>query len=241
MARLEPATGHPWRPAPTSVCNEPVHDADITAAWVRGWAVSRGTPPPAEEPWGYRIEVGRDVLRHVLPEPDEPTVRFLCESVTRPYSWLKVLAEPEEVADWITPGWAIPDDPGFMMTARLAPGGPGAPAPAPPAGYAVHRELHEGVHLVRVLAGDGSLAARGQVAPTGRTAVFDQVETYEAHRRRGLGSTVMRLLHAAAADAGATTGVLAATVEGRALYTSLGWRCHGPLTGVVRDGGATAP
>ncbi|WP_374985861.1 GNAT family N-acetyltransferase [Streptomyces fradiae] len=218
-----------------------MRNADITAAWVRGWAVSRGTPPPTEEPWGYRVEVGRDVLRHVLPEPDEPTVRFLCESVTRPYSWLKVLAEPEEVADWITPGWAIPDDPGFMMTTRLTPDGPGTPAPAPPAGYAVHSEFHEGVHLVRVLAGDGSLAARGQVAPTGRTAVFDQIETYEAHQRRGLGSTVMRLLHAAAADAGATTGVLAATVEGRALYTSLGWRCHGPLTGVVRGGGATAP
>ncbi|MFE1578128.1 GNAT family N-acetyltransferase [Streptomyces fradiae] len=218
-----------------------MRNADITAAWVRGWAVSRGTPPPAEEPWGYRIEVGRGVLRHVLPEPDEPTVRFLCKSVTRPYSWLKVLAEPEDVAGWITPGWVIPDDPGFMMTTRLAPGGPGAPAPAPAAGYAVHSELHEGVHLVRVLAGDGSLAARGQVAPTGRTAVFDQIETYEAHQRRGLGSMVMRLLHAAAAGAGATTGVLAATAEGRALYTSLGWQHHGPLTGVVRDGGPAAP
>ncbi|MCQ0023718.1 GNAT family N-acetyltransferase [Streptomyces somaliensis DSM 40738] len=215
-----------------------MQNADITAAWVRGWAVSRGTPPPVEEPWGYRIDVGlgRHVLRHVVPEPDGPTVRRLCETVTRPYAWLKVLAEPEEVAGWITPGWTVPDDPGFMMHTVLRP----APAPEPPAGYTRHIEVHEGVHLVRVLAGDGSLAARGQVAPTGRTAVFDQIETYEGHRRRGLGSTVMRLLHSAAAAAGATTGVLAATVDGFALYTSLGWRYQGPLTGVVRDGGPSA-
>ncbi|MFV2120603.1 GNAT family N-acetyltransferase [Streptomyces sp. Act-28] len=212
-----------------------MRNADITAAWVQGWAVSRGAPPPVEEPWGYRIDVGlgRHVFRHVLPEPDEPTVRKLCETVTQPYAWLKVLAAPEDVARWITPGWAVPDDPGFMMYTDLRPG----PAPTLPAGYTLHTEVHEGVHLVRVLARDGSLAARGQVAPTGRTAVFDQIETYEAHQRRGLGSTVMRLLHDAAAGAGATTGVLSATVQGRALYESLGWRYQGPLTGVVREGG----
>ncbi|WP_189529270.1 GNAT family N-acetyltransferase [Streptomyces roseolilacinus] len=214
-----------------------MRNADITAAWVRGWAVSRGTPPPVEEPWGYRIDVGlgRHVFRHVLPEPDEPTVRKLCETVTQPYAWLKVLAGPEEVAGWITPEWVVPDDPGFMMYTDLRPAP--APVPAPPAGYTLHTEVHEGVHLVRVLARDGSLAARGQVAPTGRTAVFDQIETYEAHQRRGLGRTVMRVLHHAAAGAGAATGVLGATVQGRALYASLGWRCQGPLTGVVRGPG----
>lgn len=203
---------------------------------MRGWAVSRGTPPPVDQPWGYRIDVGlgRHVFRHVLPEPDEASVRKLCETVEQPYAWLKVLAEPEEVAGWITPEWTVPDDPGFMMYTSLRPG----PAPDLPAGYGLHTETHEGVHLVRVLAADGSLAARGQVAPTGRTAVFDQIETYEDHQRRGLGSAVMRLLHNAAAGAGATTGVLAATVQGRALYTALGWRQQGPLTGVVRDGSA---
>lgn len=211
-------------------------NADITAAWVRGWAVSRGTPPPVDQPWGYRIDVGlgRHVFRHVLPEPDEASVRKLCETVDQPYAWLKVLAEPEEVAGWITPEWTVPDDPGFMMYTALRPG----PAPDLPAGYGLHIETHEGVHLVRVLAADGSLAARGQVAPTGRTAVFDQIETYEGHQRRGLGSAVMRLLHNAAAGAGAATGVLSATVQGRALYTALGWRYQGPLTGVVRDGSA---
>ncbi|WP_149179459.1 GNAT family N-acetyltransferase [Streptomyces sp. TRM49041] len=208
----------------------------ITSAWVRGWALSRATPPPVDEPWGYRIDVGlpRHILRHIVPEPDEPTVRKLCETVTQPYAWLKLLAEPEDVARWITPGWTVPDDPGFMMYTELRPG----PAPTLPAGYALHTEHRDGVHRVRVLAADGSLAARGQIAPTGRTAVVDQVETYAGHQRRGLGSAVMRALRTAGAEAGATTGILAGTVQGRALYSALGWRYQGPLTGVVRDGGS---
>lgn len=44
----------------------------------------------------------------------------------------------------------------------------------------------------------------------------------------------MRTLETAAAEAGATTGVLSATRDGLRLYTSLGWRLQGPLTGVVR-------
>ncbi|WP_228980582.1 GNAT family N-acetyltransferase [Streptomyces sp. DH12] len=213
-----------------------MQNAAITAAWVRGWTVSRGTPPAAVEPWGYRIDVGlsRHVFRHVLPEPDEAAVRELCETVTQPYAWLKVLAEPEDVAGWLTPQWTVPDDPGFMMYTALTP----APEAAPPAGYTLRTEFHEGVHHVRVLTGDGELAARGQVAPTGPTAVFDQIETFDGHQRRGLGSLVMRNLQTAAARAGAATGVLGATVDGRALYASLGWHHQGPLTGVVRDGSA---
>lgn len=215
----------------------------ITSAWVAGWAVNRSTPAPVVEPWGYRIHVGLPghVFRHVLPEPDEPSVRKLCETVTEPGAWLKMLAPPERVAGWITPGWTVPDDPGFMMFHALRRSAP----PAPPAGYSVETESRDGVFRVRVTAPDGSPAARGQVAAAGDggtsrggtgggTAVVDQVETWEDHRRRGLGRLVMRTLETAAADAGATTGVLAATRDGLGLYTSLGWRLQGPVTGVVR-------
>ncbi|TXL90939.1 GNAT family N-acetyltransferase [Streptomyces sp. IB2014 016-6] len=206
----------------------------ITSAWVAGWVVNRSAPAPVLEPWGYRIDVGLPghVFRHVLPEPDEPSVRKLCETVTEPGAWLKVLAPPEWVAEWITPGWTVPDDPGHMMFHALRHSAP----PAPPAGYTVETRTRDGVLRVRVTAPDGSPAARGQVAGTGdgATAVVDQVETWENHRRRGLGRLVMRTLETAAADAGATTGVLSATRDGLGLYTSLGWRLQGPLTGVVR-------
>ncbi|MEK8172579.1 GNAT family N-acetyltransferase [Streptomyces sp. M19] len=64
--------------------------------------------------------------------------------------------------------------------------------------------------------------------------MIDQVETSPAHRRRGLGSTVMGTLTNAAAKSGATTAVLGASTLGRALYTSLGWYTEAPLTGVGR-------
>jgi GNAT superfamily N-acetyltransferase len=85
---------------------------------------------------------------------------------------------------------------------------------------------------VRVLAGDGSLAARGQVA-SGDAAVVDQAVTDPAHRRRGLGAAVMRTLADTATDNHVSTGIRGATVEGRELYRSLGGTAHAPLPGFV--------
>ncbi|MFJ4342120.1 GNAT family N-acetyltransferase [Streptomyces sp. NPDC088915] len=99
--------------------------------------------------------------------------------------------------------------------------------PRAPEGYARTVEARDGVVRVRVHAPDGTLAARGQIAPTGATAVADQIETDAAHRRRGLGANVVRTLEAAAARAGAVTGVLSATRDGRQLYGALGWEHQG--------------
>ncbi|MDT9688116.1 GNAT family N-acetyltransferase [Streptomyces sp. P9(2023)] len=207
--------------------------ASITSAWVAGWTVARGTSPAVVEPWGWRIDVGlpTHVFRHVLPAPDAVSVGKLCAEITVPGAWLKVMAGPEEVAEWITPGWTVPDDPGYMMSKTLDPG----TRPPAPEGYARTTETRDGVIRVRIVAPDGTLAAWGRIAPTGATAVADQIETHAGHRRRGLGSNVMRTLEAAAAQAGATTGVLFATRDGLALYDSLDWRYECPLTGIVRE------
>ncbi|MFF3499170.1 GNAT family N-acetyltransferase [Streptomyces sp. NPDC003247] len=109
--------------------------------------------------------------------------------------------------------------------------GPAEAGPAEaPDGYRLRVWTRGGVTRVLVTAPDGSFAARGQVAPTGATAVFDQIETAPGHRRRGLGSAVMRTLTATAAAEGTETGVLAGTPAGRALYESLGWTVVAPLT-----------
>jgi ribosomal protein S18 acetylase RimI-like enzyme len=89
------------------------------------------------------------------------------------------------------------------------------------------------VGVVRVCSADGAVAARGQIAVTGSSAVVDQVETDPAHQRRGLGSLVMRTLANDAVARGASTGVLGASSEGRALYEALGWQVHAPLAGFV--------
>lgn len=202
---------------------------ELVLAWAAGWAVSRGTPPPVERPWGVRIDVGlpHAMGRHVLPAADEAGVRGVVGAVTVPTTQLKVFVDVETVAGWLTPDWTEGDH-GHLMATTLR-----ASAPRVPDGYRLAVETTDGVTRARVFAADGSLAARGQVAPVGDAAVVDQVETHPAHQRRGLGSLVMRTLADEAVERGATTGVLGATDEGRALYETLGWTVAAPLTAFV--------
>ncbi|MFJ4203785.1 GNAT family N-acetyltransferase [Streptomyces sviceus] len=206
----------------------------VVQAWVTGWVVSRGAAPPEREPWGFTVDVGQlaQVSRHVFEAlgdgVDEEVVRKVAGGVTGAGVWLKVFQGPEVVGGWLGEGWWVDPEPGYLMTVPLS-GAEGGHTHVPE-GYRKRVWSVGGVTRVLVAAPDGSLAARGQTAPTGATAVFDQIETAPAHRRLGLGSVVMRTLQAAAATAGADTGVLAGTPAGRALYESLGWHVEAPLT-----------
>jgi GNAT superfamily N-acetyltransferase len=198
---------------------------ELAAAWVDGWVVSRGTPRPTPTPWGLRIEVGtpRQYARYVMLEAREPIVRDLAVRAHVPDLFLKTFVDPELVGGWLTPDWTQ-DFPGWLMAVDLDP----RPVSVPE-GYSVGVTARDGVTRVRVSAADGTVAAKGQLAVTGDTAVVDQVSTEPAHQRRGLGSVVMRILANEAIEAGASTGILGATVEGRALYEHLGWKVHAPL------------
>lgn len=202
---------------------------DTVRAWVDGWTVSRGTPPPVTEPWGLRVDVGLPghVARHIVPVPTPAIIRRLTSAITEPGTWLKLCAPAELIAPWLPPGWAI-DPPEYLMTATLT----REEAAAPP-GYNLAVTTRSGVTVARLLTDAGEIAARGQLATAGRAAVVDHVETAEAHRRRGLGGIVIKTLAATAVARGATTGVLVATPEGRKLYESLGWRLRSPMTAAV--------
>lgn len=194
--------------------------------WIDGWIVSRGASDPTVQPWGWTIDVGQagHVSRHVLPDPCEVDVRKLVADTSAPGTWLKLFAEEDIVRPWLGPGWRS-EQPGFLMTVPLAPGRPAAPA-----GYTLTQWTRGGVTRVLVRTDEGHFAARGQVAPTGRSAVVDQIETAPQHRRRGLGSLVMLTLQDVAHAAGATTGVLVGTPDGQALYSALGWSTRSPMT-----------
>ncbi|MFJ4710666.1 GNAT family N-acetyltransferase [Streptomyces sp. NPDC088785] len=206
--------------------------------WVDGWAASRGAAPPLVEPWGYTIYVGlaEHVGRHVLGAANdgvrEADVREVAGSVTGRGTHLKVFAERERVLPWLGEGWEPYGADDYLMTTALS----GAPAPAVPAGYRLRSWTRGGVTRVLVTDRAGAFAARGQVAPTGASAAVDQIETAAEHRRRGLGSVVMRTLHAAAHEQGAVRGVLACTPAGRLLYESLGWEVVAPLTNATYAG-----
>lgn len=198
-------------------------------AWVSGWVVSRGSPRTVAEPWGLRIEVGAPghAVRHVLLDADDATIRALAQSVTIPTTSIKGFAEPGNLAPLLTPDWTQ-DPPTFLMATSLR-----SAAMRIARDHTITTENSRGVTCARVLAGDGSVAARGQVAVTGETCVFDMIETEPEHQRRGLSSAVMATLANTAMDLGATTGILGATVQGRALYEALGWQVVEPLSGFV--------
>ncbi|CAM5470303.1 GNAT family N-acetyltransferase [Streptomyces afghaniensis] len=206
-------------------------------AWVDGWVVSRGAAPPVTEPWGRTIDVGTNghVTRHVFgatgDDLDETSVRKVAGAVTGAGVWLKAFRDPSVVAGWLDDSWWIDPEPGYLMTVPLAPGN----APDVPDGYRLRSWSRGGVTRVMVAAPDGSLAARGQIAPTGATAVADQIETAPEHRRKGLGSLVMRTLQSAAVRQGAHTGVLAGTPAGRGLYEALGWEVVALLTSAKHE------
>jgi GNAT superfamily N-acetyltransferase len=202
---------------------------DLAAAWVDGWVVSRGTPRPVPTPWGLRVEVGTAVqyARYVMLEAREPIVRDLAGRARIPSLWMKAFVEPTVLEPWLTPDWTT-DGPNWLMAVDLDPR-----RVAVPEGYSLGTVSRGGLVRVSVSAADGTLAAKGQVGIAGEAAVVDQVSTEPAHQRRGLGSVVLRALANEAVEAGASTGILGATAEGRALYEHLGWKVHAPLAGFV--------
>jgi GNAT superfamily N-acetyltransferase len=202
---------------------------ELAAAWVDGWVVSRGTPPPTPTPCGLRVEVGTpwQYARYVMLEVHEPIVRDLATRAHVPNLFMKAFVDPEVIGRWLTPDWTQ-DFPGWLMAVDLDP----RPV-AVPEGYSVGIAARNGVILVSVSAADGTVAAKGQLAVTGETAVVDQVSTEPGHQRRGLGSVVLRILANEAIEAGSSIGILGATVEGRALYEHVGWKVHAPLASFV--------
>ncbi|NGO67932.1 GNAT family N-acetyltransferase [Streptomyces boncukensis] len=215
---------------------------DLVRAWAEGWVVSRRGAPVVEEEWGFSYDIGMPgkSSRLLLPGADQALVRSFTETVTAHGVWLTCFEEPETVVRWAAPGWTL-DQPGYLMTTPLR-DAPARSRAVPPDGYELRVWELGGVVRAFVVAPDGGFAARGQVAvPDGaRTAVVDQVETAPEHRRRRLGSLVMETLAAAARERGCRDAVLGGTPDGRALYSSLGWRVFAPLTDLYRKAPAAA-
>ncbi|MGW4404943.1 GNAT family N-acetyltransferase [Nonomuraea sp. NPDC004702] len=205
------------------------HSATVRA-WVDGWVISRNAPRPVPEPWGLRVDVGLPghVARHVVPTPTAEILDHLTGTLTVPGTWLKLCAPAEAVAPSLPPQWSVQEQEYMMTTASLA-----RTTPKAPAGYTLAITTRAGVTVARLLTAAGEVAARGQFAVADRAAVIDQVETAAEHRRRGLGTVVMAALAAAAVSRGARTGILVATEAGQALYETLGWTLHTPMTAAV--------
>ncbi|MFI6456855.1 GNAT family N-acetyltransferase [Streptosporangium amethystogenes] len=203
---------------------QPTATSDVVRAWVDGWAVSRTVRSPVKVAGGFRLEVGLPGhrVRYVLFDAEQ--VAELVPALTAPGTWLKVSAPAERVVPLLTPAWTVGEQE-YLMSVPLR----RATALAPD-GYTLHTATDGGITTVRIHDADGTTAASGQMGVAGPTAVADKILTDPAHRRRGLGRVLMTALGDAAAERGATTGVLVATRDGLALYRALGWTLWEAIT-----------
>lgn len=81
----------------------------------------------------------------------------------------------------------------------------------------------------KIISGSGALAASGYAAEAEGVFVYDRIVTEPEHRRKGLGQVLMQTLHDARQDSGGPQ-LLVATEDGRALYSSLGWKTISPYS-----------
>lgn len=199
-------------------------DRALIERWLTGWSLSRGVPLPSELEGGLVLEVGKpeQLRRHVFVDAG-PALQACADRIRDPFIFLKAAVEPQVLREALPARWHI-ESPGYLMQ---------GPAQAPnavamPQGYQAVFGTQHGAHVVRVIHDNQELAASGRIVLHGRTAIFDQIETAESHRRRGLGSVVMQSLDSLAIQAGANERLLVATEDGRALYTRLGWSVIAP-------------
>lgn len=206
--------------------NDNLDIAALLAIWIRGWALVRGLPAPAPMGEGvWRVDVNQpgQLVRYVLPDLKAKLLVELAHEQRTPASWLKVCAQRDDLAALLPPPWQMSDQ-RYFMSLPLA----GKTDFAVSAGFAL--SLTETGPTTRAILRtlDGKQAADGNLILLGSHAVFDQIGTDEAFRRRGLGRTIMQALAERAQARGANTGLLVATEAGRHLYLTLGWHTLSP-------------
>lgn len=203
---------------------KPYHaDPQIVETWVKGWSIAREAAPPIKTKGGYRVDVGwpHQLVRYVFPRASK-AFQHLADTIVEPRHFLKVCAPPSAVRPLLPNRWVIQPT-GFMMTcfAPMA-----TTNTSLPEGYTLEFKTDQPVLIVRVISENGDVAAIGRIVFVDGFTIYDRIETHLAHRRRGLGTVIMKSLETLARESGHTKSVLVATADGRALYESLGWQLH---------------
>lgn len=201
--------------------------AELTLRWSDGWCRSRMTAPAARTRWGLQIEVGaqHEIRRHLLLDQSPAEIKDLASTIDVPHTWIKAAMEPHELRAVLGPQW-ISDAPVFLMIWDVRP----VPVTVP-TGYTLHVTTDGDVTKAHVVTADGAVAARARYGHAGTHGSPDQLSTEPSHQRRGLGSVLIAALANAAHERGESVSILAASVQGRALYDTLGWQTVAPLAG----------
>ncbi|MEO6605317.1 MAG: GNAT family N-acetyltransferase [Aeromicrobium sp.] len=196
--------------------------AELTQRWIAAWVHVRSIEVSQLDGWPLvhtrsRTRETELICRDPGPEAFTALMRHIDGD---PRAMLTVIAEDIEpyAALELPPGVRVDRHDETLMTVELKPGDP----PLHDSDLMSRWDIHGNSVTLR-LETDDSVAAEGTIGVLGDVAVFDAIETSPKFRRRGLGRCVVSMLNSYALDRGASTGILAATSQGRMLYESLGW------------------
>ncbi|MCC3761635.1 GNAT family N-acetyltransferase [Glycomyces sp. TRM65418] len=205
---------------------------DLVMAWGRGRAVSRLTAPPAPVPGGFEVAVGRPSreIRQVFHTYTAESLAAAAERLSEPGRQIMIAGPRDLLRESVPATWTM-DAAGHLMTVGFAP-----TRYEVPDGYRLSVETEGALTVARAFYLTGDLAASARLGRDGAFGVFDKVVTDPAHRRRGLGATLMRALTGHAVALGMQWGLLVGSDDGRALYEHLGWTFVSDFPGVRSKG-----
>jgi GNAT superfamily N-acetyltransferase len=199
-------------------------DPTMLHAWLTARSVARGLPAPVPDHGGFRVDTNSEaeVKRWVFPRVSEGLAE-LGRTIDAPRHLLKLCGSADELTAALPDEWQLLP-PAYVMTATRRWIGRTLPA-----GYALEVSRNGPVVEAQVISSDGAPAAKGYAAEGRDVFIYDRIATAPEHRRKGLGRAVMSALSAARPSSD-TPQLLVATEEGRALYTTLGWRVLSPYS-----------
>lgn len=199
---------------------------ELVETFARGWALSRGAPAPVPDSGALRIETGAadEQRRYVFARAGDE-IGAVARRVTGPHVRIKAAVDPDILAAMLPPHWRV-ERTGTMMTVDHLPQVPRAL----PADLLLAAEWQDDVYFVRFMDDAGDEAARGRMVIIEDWALHDRIRVADHRQRQGLGTALMTVLGAEAHRRGLRRGLLTATVEGRALYETMGWAARAPWT-----------
>lgn len=217
------------------------HDVRVTApsltrlvdTWIDGFATSRSVPV-RRRGGVVEVEVGgaERRLELVLVEPGQDLLHETWGRLVGTGDVWSTIFTRDSPRVALPAGLRVVLSDELLMTVDLTTAG--LAAAAPPAPWELDVTATGQRVAVRLLDGD-RVAASGQLGLVGQDAIFDRIGTESEYRRRGLATVVMNALAAWGVSQGARRGILAASVEGQALYRRLGWV---PVAGMLTVAGS---
>lgn len=202
----------------------PSCDLALLERWLTGWSRSRGLALPYHDAGGLTVDVNLpdQMRRHVFADAGA-ALQQCAAAIDAPFIYLKAAVHADVLRRALPERWTV-EAPRYLMRRD----GPMAPSRPLPSVYSMTLTVEHGAYLMRIMDGQGVIAASGRIALDAGTAVFDRIATHEDHRRRGLASALMLSLDRLAVQAGITERLLSATEAGATLYTRLGWQHISP-------------